>query len=136
MSAQGKFERWPYARLQHSPDDGAELAHIRACYAEMDRLAEELAASKERLPDCPPCDMGENTPCICASKLVPKEWLDEVIAERDASKEREKALVEGLAEIDAANEESGMCYSDKLHQAVEKLRAALAHQQPTAKEGE
>lgn len=42
-----------------------------------------IEQTEKRLPPCPPCDMGENTPCICHETLIPLAWLNEVIAERD-----------------------------------------------------
>ncbi len=60
------------------------------------RVLAKQAEQLKRLPDCPPCDMGENTPCTCHSPTMPKEWLDETIVERDAALALVKELRESL----------------------------------------
>lgn len=59
-----------------------------------------LSKIEKRLPPCPPCDIGENTECICHEPLVPKAWMDAAIAERDASPAQtvNQKLVEALVQ--------------------------------------
>lgn len=52
------------------------LRHIEA-------LEAYCTALEKRLPLCPPCDIGENTECVCDAELTPKIWMDAVIEERD-----------------------------------------------------
>ena len=59
-----------------------------------DALAKERDALLARIPDCPPCDMGENTECVCDAELVPKPWMDEVIKERDKARAALKAMTD------------------------------------------
>lgn len=76
----------------------------------------ELAALKKRIPLCPPCDIGENTECICDAELVPKKWLNEE-AELAAAWERyARALINY-----ELKESNITAYWD----AIEEARAAL-----------
>jgi len=59
------------------------LTALDSAESQRDQLQAKLAEIGLRLPDCPPCDMGENTKCVCKAELVPKPWMDEIIKERD-----------------------------------------------------
>lgn len=53
-------------------------ATVRAQLEALERTGKLLATQAEqlkRLPLCPPCDMGENTECVCDAELVPKSWV-------------------------------------------------------------
>lgn len=52
--------------------------------------AKEANALRKRQPLCPPCDIGENTECICDAPLVPKAWMDAALDERDALREAQQ----------------------------------------------
>lgn len=82
------------------------------CQHTYDRAMDHLAALskiEKRLPPCPPCDIGENTECICHEPLVPKAWMDAAIDERDAAPAQtvNQKLVEALKKLkDAVDEVS------------------------------
>ncbi len=101
---------WPYTVVE--------------CLDEIERL-------QARLPICPPCEIGENTPCICDSQLVPKEWLDAATNELASVKAKAEGLREALeAMIGYARDAEAS--GDAGHWDVEKeteiiqARAALA----------
>ncbi len=131
------------------PNDGSDLRRVtwrerandyaKMCESQGDTIKAQLEAAErtgrilakqaeqlKRIPDCPPCDMGENTECICKEPLTPLKWMNETIVERDAALALVKELREGLEVFvlpmgECSEEEA----CQRLSEATENARALL-----------
>ncbi len=117
-------------------DEASQQDRIAALTAERDTLqatvnglADNLSALQKRLPICPPCEIGEDSYCICEDALVPKMYLDET-ADRALKAEAERGrlgeALESVMQTASPCKTGGGVTMAGVHAIYEIAQAALA----------